>query len=47
MSLALLFSIGAVVFVIVMTGVFLFGLVQFERWQARDDEAARTAHPPA
>ena len=42
MSLALLFSIGAVVFVIAMTGVFLFGLMQFDRWRARD-EAAPTA----
>lgn len=47
MSLALLFSIGAVVFVIAMTGVFLFGLSLFEEWQARDDEAARLARPPA
>lgn len=47
MSLALLFSIGAVVFVIAMTGVFLFGLTQFEHWRARDDAAARAAHPPA
>lgn len=46
MSLAALFSIGAVVFVIAMTGVFLFGLTQFEHWQARDDEAVRRAQPP-
>jgi hypothetical protein len=47
MSLALLFSIGAVVFVITMTGAFLFGLTQFEHWQQRDDEASRRADPPA
>lgn len=44
MSLAVLFSIGAVVFVITMTGVFLFGLTQFDHWRARD-EAAPTARP--
>ena len=45
MSLGLLFSIGAVVFVIVMTSVFRFGLMQFEHWQVRDDEEGREAHP--
>jgi hypothetical protein len=36
-SLAALFVIGCVVFVIAMTGVFLFGLIQFEAWQKRDE----------
>ncbi len=45
MSLGLLFSIGAVVFVIAMTGVFLFGLTLFEQWQVRDDQAGRDVEP--
>ena len=45
MSLAVLFAIGCVVFVIAMTAVFLFGLTQFEAWQKRDE--ADGAKPPA
>lgn len=46
MSLELLFSIGAVVFVITMTGVFIVGLTQFQHWQARDEAAGTAANPP-
>jgi len=44
-SLAGLFAIGSVVFVIAMTAVFLFGLMQFDAWQKRDE--ADGATPPA
>lgn len=45
MSVAGLFAVGCVVFVIAMTAVFLFGLTQFEAWQKRDE--AEGATPPS
>ena len=43
MSLAALFAVGCVVFTIAMTGVFLFGLTQFDAWQKRDEDETAAA----
>ncbi len=43
MSSVGLFVFGCVVFVIVMTAMFLFGLTKFSAWEHRDDEAAAEA----
>jgi len=37
MSQALLFEIGAVIFLAVVTALFLYGLAEFKDWQDRDD----------
>ena len=41
MSQAVLFELGAVIFVAVSTAVFLYGLALFREWQNRDDTEAR------
>ena len=41
MSQAVLFAIGAVIFVAVSTAVFLYGLTAFGDWQYRDETQAR------
>ena len=43
MSLAALFAIGCVIFVIMVMAVFLFGLTQFEAWQKRDESDGAAA----
>lgn len=43
MSSVPLFVFGCVVFVIVMTAMFLVGLTQFSAWEHRDDEEAASA----
>jgi len=40
MSQTLLFEIGAVIFLTVVTAVFLYGLAEFQDWQDRDDNRA-------
>ena len=40
MSETLLFEIGAVIFLAVVTAVFLYGLMAFRDWQDRDDTSA-------
>ena len=42
MSQALLFEIGAVIFLAVVTALFLYGLAEFKDWQDRDDHRADT-----
>jgi hypothetical protein len=37
MSQTLLFEIGAVIFIAVVTALFLYGLAEFKDWQDRDD----------
>ena len=37
MSQTLLFEIGAVIFLAVVTALFLYGLAEFKDWQDRDD----------
>ena len=37
MSQALLFETGAVIFIAVVTALFLYGLAEFKDWQDRDD----------
>ena len=39
MSETLLFEMGAVIFLAVVTAVFLYGLMAFRDWQDRDDTA--------
>jgi hypothetical protein len=39
MSETLLFEIGAVIFLAVVTAIFLYGLMAFRDWQDRDDTA--------
>ena len=43
MSQTLLFEIGAVIFLTVVTAVFLYGLAEFQDWQDRDDNRADAA----
>ena len=45
MSETLLFEIGAVIFLAVVTAVFLYGLMAFRDWQDRDDTAADGGQP--
>ena len=40
MSQTLLFEIGAVIFLAVVTALFLYGLAEFKDWQDRDDSRA-------
>ena len=40
MSQTLLFEIGAVIFLAVVTALFLYGLAEFKDWQDRDDQRA-------
>jgi len=40
MSQTLLFEIGAVIFLAVVTALFLYGLAEFKDWQDRDDHRA-------
>jgi len=40
MSQTLLFEIGAVIFLAVVTALFLYGLAEFKDWQDRDDRRA-------
>ena len=42
MSQTLLFEIGAVIFLAVVTALFLYGLAEFKDWQDRDDNRAGT-----
>jgi len=42
MSQTLLFEIGAVIFLAVVTALFLYGLAEFKDWQDRDDHRADT-----
>ncbi len=44
MSEAVIFQIGAVVFVAVTAAVFLFGMSVFREWQSRDDDRADVGH---
>lgn len=37
MSETVLFEIGAVIFLAVVTALFLYGLAEFTNWQHRDD----------
>lgn len=37
MSQTLLFETGAVIFIAVVTALFLYGLAEFKDWQDRDD----------
>ena len=43
MSETLLFEIGAVIFLAVVTAVFLYGLMVFRDWQDRDDAVIEVA----
>jgi hypothetical protein len=45
MNETLLFEIGAVIFLAVVTAVFLYGLMAFRDWQDRDDSAADGSQP--
>jgi hypothetical protein len=40
MSQTLLFEIGSVIFLAVVTALFLYGLAEFKDWQDRDDNNA-------
>ena len=42
MSQTLLFEIGAVIFLAVVTALFLYGMAEFRDWQDRDDHRADT-----
>ena len=41
MSQTLLFETGAVIFIAVVTALFLYGLAEFKDWQDRDDTQAQ------
>jgi hypothetical protein len=45
MSQTVLFEIGAVIFVVVSTAVFLYGLTIFRDWQDRDETQTRVRVP--
>ena len=44
MNQTLLFEIGAVIFLTVLTALFLYGLAEFQDWQDRDDNRADAIH---
>ncbi len=46
MSQAVLFEIGAVIFVVVSTAVFLYGLTWFRDWQDSDEARAEVSLAP-
>lgn len=45
MSQTVLFEIGAVIFLAVVTALFLYGLAEFTNWQDRDDTHADVGLP--
>lgn len=47
MSQAVLFGIGAVIFVAVSTAVFLYGMTIFRDWQSRDETRTREQSSPS